>query len=86
MPIGGHKGVGLLDSQLIHGSISLGLQLNNPLGVNALASGFNCMLQCFMWPVVRLYEGCPYGWPAWGCVTPVHQGVVCCLGLSDLLA
>ena len=31
-------------------------------------------LQCFMWPVVYLYEGWPYGWPAWGCVTPVHQG------------
>ena len=57
-----------------HGSISLGLQLNSPLGVHAVASGFSFMLQCFMWPVVYLYEGWPYGGPAWGCVTPVHQG------------
>ena len=52
------------------------LQFYSLLGVYAVASGFNSMLQCFMWPVVCLYEGGPYGWPAWGCVTPVHQGRV----------
>jgi len=25
--------------------------------------------------VVDLYEGSPYGWPAWGCVTPDQSSV-----------
>ena len=54
-------------------TFSFGLQLSGPLGVHAVASGFNSMLQCLMWPVVRLYEGWPYNWSAWGCVTPLHQ-------------
>ena len=60
-------------------SVSLGLHVNGPLCVHAIASGFNFVLQCFMWPkcVVHLYEGYPYGWPAWVCVTSVHQQGSC---------
>ena len=51
-----------------------GSSLNSPLGCARRCIWLQLYIAVIMRPKWFTCTGYPYGWPAWGCVTPLHQG------------